>query len=383
MEDRQHVGIVGAGIVGLAHALAAAKQGHRVTVFERNAACQGASIRNFGMVWPVGQEAGPALDAALRSREIWLELAGQANFFCRPTGAIYLAHREDEWQVLNEFADQAVDLGYQVELLSPDQVRRKTPAANPNGLLGGLFSRTELAVDPVQAIAALPGFLNARYGVQFHFECPVVAVRSGGLTTSDRREWTLDQIIVCSGVDFHSLLPTVFQRSGLRACKLQMMRTIPQPSEWNLGTHIASGLTLRHYNSFRICPSLSRLVDRVAEETPELDRYGIHVMASQNAAGEIILGDSHEYDTEIGPFDRPEIDALILRELHKIIELPTWEVSRRWSGIYAKHPTQVIYRSEPIQGVHVATGTGGGGMTLAFGLADAFVAGGPLCSVAS
>jgi D-hydroxyproline dehydrogenase subunit beta len=106
------VAIVGAGIVGLAHALAAAKQGLKVVVFERNPRAVGASIRNFGTIWPIGQPIGSLYDRALRSRDIWLEVAPKAGFYLDRCGSLHLAYRQDEMDVLQEFADSIRHTNY-------------------------------------------------------------------------------------------------------------------------------------------------------------------------------------------------------------------------------------------------------------------------------
>jgi glycine/D-amino acid oxidase-like deaminating enzyme len=152
-----------------------------------------------------------------------------------------------------------------------------------------------------------------------------------------------------------------------------MLRTVAQPAAQPSvapSPHLASGLTLRHYAAFRACPSWQRLQARIDAETPELPRFGIHVMASPFADGEVVLGDSHEYGHEIAPFDKTQIDDLILREARKIFRLSDWTICQHWHGIYARHPQLPVFEASPADGVHVFVGAGGAGMTMSFGLAE-------------
>ncbi len=152
-KSKTDVAVVGSGIVGLAVAYAAARQGKTVAVFERNSQAVGASIRNFGLIWPIGQPPGPLLQRALRSREIWLELAEAAGFWINRSGSLHLAYHADEQAVLEEFYQTAVGSGYQVEWLSPQEVMQRSPAVRPEGLRGGLYSATELTVQPARGLA--------------------------------------------------------------------------------------------------------------------------------------------------------------------------------------------------------------------------------------
>ena len=106
---------------------------------------------------------------------------------------------------------------------------------------------------------------------------------------------------------------------------------------------------------------------------PEYARFGIHVLLSQTASAEVTLGDSHEYGDAIEPFDKLEIDELVLRYLRTFVNIPDLRIASRWHGIYLKHPTEPYIVADPKPNFRVVTGVGGNGMTLSFGLAEKVV----------
>lgn len=373
MDSRARVAVVGGGILGLAHAYVLMRRGHHVTLFERGLKASGASIRNFGMIWPVGQPAGLMHSIALRSRELWLEALAEARLPFLNTGSLHVAYRDDEADVLREFAEIGPASGYKCEWLNHESVLDRSPAVNSENLQGGIWSPTELTVDPRRIVAALPDYLRSQ-GVEIHFGTPVRAIDLPVVQTATQK-FSFDAAIVCSGDDFETLFPAVFAASGLTRCKLQMMRTAPQPDAWQLGPALAAGLTLRFYKSFQICSTLPRLRARIAQEKPEYDRWAIHVLASQTADGAITLGDSHEYGPVVDIFDKPAIDDLILREAATFLRLPDPRIAERWHGVYSLHPTEPFFEAEPAPGVRIITAPGGSGMTLSFGLADRTAAG--------
>lgn len=369
--NSQTVAIVGAGIVGLGHAWSAAERGHRVTLFDRTPRARGASIRNFGMVFPLSQP-DSELPVALRSRLRWLQLSQEADVWLEKCGSLLLARQPDEWRVLEEFYQLSSSgiLKPHLQLLSPIDCSRLSPAVRQDGLIGGLLCDLELRVDPIAAIDQIARWLQKRYDAELILGSSVVDVTSMGLKLASGQRYQADRIIVCPGSDLESLYPNLLSQQSLTKCKLQMMKTVPQPASWRLGPHLSGGLSLRHYSPFHCCSELDKLKQRIAQETPELEQFGIHVLVSQDSAGRLILGDSHQYGTDLDPFHSEQIDQLILRELRQMAEFPSWEMESRWSGVYAKYDGSPKLLLSPEPGVFVCTGLGGSGMTLAFGLAE-------------
>lgn len=372
MSAEYDVGVVGAGIVGLAHAYHLARRGLRVVVFERHRRAQGASVRNFGMIWPIGQPLGPLYQLARRSREVWLEILAASGLWHRECGSLHLAYHEDEAQVLSEFVSESHEEDRPCELWTSAQITARFPAIVPAGLRAGLFSPAELAVDPRQIVAELPAWLARTYGVEFAFGTPVLGHDLPRVVTPDG-DRVVRRLVICTGTDFRELAPAAFADSGLVPVKLQMMRSQAFGDRFSIGPHLAAGLTLRHYAAFAKCPALPALIRRLDAELPDYGRYGIHVLVAQNGRGELTLGDSHEYGDAIEPFDNPRIDELILAYLKTFLTVPNLTIAARWHGTYVKHRTAAYVVARLTPRVLAVTGVGGAGMTLSFGLAEQVV----------
>jgi FAD dependent oxidoreductase TIGR03364 len=362
--------VIGAGIVGLAVARALAIEGYSVKVFERSHKAVGASIRNFGMVWPIGQPSGKLYERALRSRTIWEELGSEGVFWYGASGSLHLAYEPDEWKVLQELF-QIFKEERKVQLLTPEQIAERSEAVVQKKLVGGLFSEEELIVDPREAISALPGYLHEKYGVDFNWGKCIHDISESTIHIGSDEKHKADIIFICSGADLETLYPEAHSSNCLTKCKLQMMRVVTQPQDWKIGPAICGGLSLIHYNSFKAATTLHSLKERYMTEMREYLDCGIHVMVSQNGKGELTIGDSHEYGLTHDPFDKEFINRMILDYLRKFAQFKDWTLIETWNGIYTKHTagdTEIFFSPEPA--VYILNALGGAGMTLSFGLAE-------------
>jgi FAD dependent oxidoreductase TIGR03364 len=364
--------VVGAGIVGLAMSRSLAKKGYAVKVFDRSAFAVGASIRNFGMIWPIGQTEGKMYERAMLTRSIWTEISNESGIWHDPVGSFHLAYSDLEMETLEAFFDN-VKTTRPYQLLDAEAVLKKSNAVVSKNLKGGLYSPDEIIVDSPLAIAALPGYLSAKYGIEFHWQSHVKEVETSKIKLADK-EYQADEIYICNGPDFENLFPAIFEENVTK-CKLQMLKTVTQPNKWRLGPSLCGGLSLTHYASFKVAgDSLDKLKKHYADTLPDYLKWGIHVMVSQNSRGELIIGDSHEYGPTHDPFDKNFINDLILNYLKEFATYPDPTIAATWNGIYPKlknGATELI--ANPLPGVTIVNGLGGAGMTLSFGLAEQII----------
>jgi FAD dependent oxidoreductase TIGR03364 len=367
--------VVGAGIVGQAMARALALKGFSVKVFDRSHKSVGASIRNFGMIWPIGQPDGKLYNRAIRSSDIWKEIARESGIWCDPSGSLYLAYQQDEWMVLQESYAAFLDQGRRVHLLNPNAVMSKSGAVLEKGLLGGLFSEEELILDPRQAMSILPGYLSEKLKIEYYWGKCVSYIADQTIYIGNDEEYQADLIFLCGGADLETLYPREFERYPITKCKLQMMRLKTQPEGWRIGPALCGGLSLIHYNSFKVASSLPCLKKRYQEQMAEYLQWGIHVMVSQNGKGELTIGDSHEYGSTHDPFDKQLINSMIVNYLKGFAQFKDWTICETWNGIYpilTDGEPDIFISPEPF--VYIINCVGGAGMTSSFALAEELVA---------
>ncbi len=366
MDTHSDLVVVGAGILGLAHALAAARRGLKVTVIDRDAQANGASIRNFGFVTITGQQDGDCWRRAMRSREVWAEIAPQAGIRIEHTGLGVAVRHPESLPVLEAFLKTG--MGERCELLSARQARERMPVLREDAVRAVLWSPHELRVESRDAIPKLAAWLESAHGVQILRQVKVLGIDLPTVETSAGR-LTAQAAVVCPGDDFVSLYRDRIAAYGLTRCALQMLRVRPaQPAR--LGAALMSDPSLVRYLGWSELPESKALRERIERESPELLAHGIHLIAVQSADGSMVVGDSHVYAETPPPFASEAVDDLILRELDAVADLPGRVVTERWMGTYASANDRLMLVDRPAERVRLAIVSSGTGASTSFAIAE-------------
>ena len=364
--DRFDLAVVGAGIVGLATALAAARRGLRVVVIDRDAQANGASVRNFGFVTVTGQERHTMWVRARRTREVWSEVAAAAGIPVVHTGMWLLARRPEAVDVLHAFLQTEMAEG--CRLLTPAEARRRCPGLAAAAVLE---STVELRVESREAIPRVAAWLGAAHNVRFMRNTSVLDVDVPLVRTS-RGVVRADRVAVCPGDDFNSLYPERLVAYQLTRCKLQMLR-LAAPG-FRLPGALMSDLGLGRYPGYAELEAAAPLKARLAREQPEHLRHGIHLIVVQSADGSLVVGDSHHYAATPDPVALEEVDALILEEFRAALGIEPPPIVERWIGTYASATDRSVLLDSPHPAVRIAIVTCGAGASTGFALGEEVVA---------
>ena len=356
------VAVVGAGIVGLAHALAAARLGKRVVVVDRDAQANGASVRNFGFITVTGQARGETWARARRSREVWAEIAPQAGIEIVQRGLLLATRRPESRELLAAFLQ--TEMGASCDLLGADEARARLPQIG-KGVTGALWSPHELRVESRTAIPRLAAWLTESVGVAFLRGVAVLGASSGRLETT-RGEIAAETLVVCPGDDLATLFPGRIAAHKVRRCRLQMLR-LSDPG-FRLPGAVMSDLGLIRYLGYAELPQAAALRRRLDLEQADHLRNGVHLIVVQSADGSLVVGDSHHYAETPEPFASAFVDSLILDEYAHVFGPPP-PVLDRWIGTYAVAEQQAFVDA-PEPSVRLVMVTSGTGASTAFALAE-------------
>jgi FAD dependent oxidoreductase TIGR03364 len=354
--------VVGAGVVGLAHAIEARARGLSVVVVERDARAVGASVRNFGHVGTT-LHADQAAAYAAAARDRWLNLAPKAGFELLEAGTMVVARSKAELAVLEEFAGEHPDV---TRLLGPGQVRDLFPLATAE-VVGGAHLPQDLRVDPREAIPALAAWLEST-GVRFAWNTHVGSVAEGVVHTS-RGDFHGARIVYAGGHGLDRLFPDIAEAYGVQRCLLRMLEVAP-PGNVRIGPAIVTGTAMLRYSALAAMPSVAAVRTEIEEQQPELLDRVVNLMLTQRPDGSVVLGDTHHYDRTHQPFDDEGVAELLLREGSRLLGAKL-TVRRRWRGIYAESPMTDFLIAQPHPGTRVVSVTSGIGMTTALGVAPA------------
>jgi D-hydroxyproline dehydrogenase subunit beta len=354
--------VVGAGIVGLAHAAEASERGLSVVVIDRDELAVGASVRNFGHIGTTLQGGQEAVYAAA-ARERWLSLAPKAGFELLEAGTLVVARSAPELAVLEEFASAHPDAA---RLLSPGPLRELFPLATGEVIGGALLPR-DLRLDPREAIPALATWLEST-GVRFAWNTNVGSAGEGVVHTS-RGDFHGARIVYACGHNLDRLFPAMAEAHEVQRCLLQMLEVAP-PANARIGPAILTGTGMLRYSAIAAMPSVAAVRAELEQQQPELLDRAVNLMLTQRPDGSLVLGDTHHYDRTHQPFDDESVAELLLREGSRLLGAPL-TVRRRWRGLYAESPVTDFLIASPHPGALVVSVTTGIGMTTALGLAPA------------
>lgn len=351
--------VIGGGIVGASIAYYAARDGHRVTLFEQESMGYGASSRNAGFVWLHCRNRGWALDTSLAGRALYEELQDElpVPFEFRGEGGLIYFTEEAQAPIFEEFVAARSADGLDMELIDRTRVRELVGPIRDD-VVGASYCANDAQINTgtvVNAIAA-----GARdQGATLHEGLGVEQIlfdgegRAVGVVTSDRQRHTADYVVVATGAWTEKFMEASGWDVRIGRERLQVLATKPQPAQ--IGPVVYGPATAKQYSLFRDLPSYDESL--FLSEVEQESESWMLTLAAQRASGEILLGCPMDYPAEV---DHDVTIMGVLATLRSIVDdfpgLKHVKLDRFWSGTLPVTSDMVPIIDEAAPGLVIAAG---------------------------
>jgi FAD dependent oxidoreductase TIGR03364 len=360
--------VVGGGILGTLHAYFAQQAGMKVLHLESSENPDGASVRNFGLIWVSGRRAGDELLLALRARKLWDEIGDEIpRTGFRRHGSLTLARNESEWHVARLAAELPDASARGFELLDRHEVLKLEPAIK--GVIhGALRCAQDAIVEPQYVLGAIRQYMQTKdENYLWKPNCEIVDFSVHGdecrMKTADGELIQGDYVILAPGAAHYGVFGELFNGEPIRRVRLQMAAT--EVSSLRLQHSLADADSFRYYPAYKGCE-----LDSLGPQHPTADEFHMQLLLAQRLDGSFTIGDTHEYQE---PLDRTIHSApydYLSQTLHDIFG-SSQQIVRKWDGIYSQMTDEQIYFRKIISPrVHLISGLGGRGNTLSPAVAE-------------
>ncbi|MEV6504574.1 FAD-binding oxidoreductase [Streptomyces sp. NPDC051642] len=342
--------VVGAGMVGAACALYAARAGLDVVIVDRGPVSGGTTGAGEGNLLVSDKEPGPELDLALLSNRLWAQLGEELGEFVEyeAKGGLVVASTPDGLAALERFADEQRTAGVVAGPVHGDALYDLEPHLAP-GLPGGVYYPQDCQVMPALAAAHLVRASGARLLT--------------GRTVTDvllKADGTVDGVRTDRG---DILAPTVVNAAGTWGGELAALAGVTLP-------------VLPRRGFVLVTEPLPRLVrhkvyaaDYVADVASDSAALQTSPVVEGTAAGPVLIGASRErvgFDRE---FSLPVVRALAAGAMKLFPFLSDVHAMRSYLGFRPYMPDHLpaIGPDPRVPGLVHACGHEGAGIGLATG----------------